>query len=141
MSKTVHNLGKLLTRHGTSPVYLQRAAFIAILSFAFFLAVLAAFYIRQQIGYFLMSVGFLIVHLFTLTSWWKLQHSNVRIYEFGIVFRKFEARWDEITSVRETNDRQLEVLKADNDKVILPGSLIGYEQIERQVRSAVNAHS
>jgi hypothetical protein len=51
MTKT-QELGKLKSVYGISPAYLQRAAIVAIVSFVFFLLMLVAFSLRQNIGYF-----------------------------------------------------------------------------------------
>jgi len=46
----------------------QRAMFIAVLSFLFFLAMMFAFYIRQSLLYFLLATAFLIVYFVTMVS-------------------------------------------------------------------------
>jgi len=51
----------------------QRAAFIGVLSFLFFLAMVFAFYIRQSMLYFLLATGFLIVYLVTMVSFVRLR--------------------------------------------------------------------
>ena len=56
-----------------SPAHLQRAVFIAVLSFMFFLAMMFAFYIRQSILYFLLATAFLIVYIVTMISILKLR--------------------------------------------------------------------
>jgi hypothetical protein len=55
---------------------IQRAAFIAILSFLFFLAMMFAFYIRQSMLYFLLATGFLIVYLVTMVSFVRLRRKS-----------------------------------------------------------------
>ncbi len=51
-----------------SPAHLQRAAFMAVLSFLFFLAMMIAFYVRQSMLYFLLASAFLIIYIFTMVS-------------------------------------------------------------------------
>ena len=51
-----------------SPAQLQRAVFIVVLSFLFFLAMMFAYYIRQSALYFLLATAFLIVYLITMIS-------------------------------------------------------------------------
>ncbi|MGQ0542759.1 MAG: hypothetical protein ACT4O9_13035 [Blastocatellia bacterium] len=51
MTESAKNLGKLIYIHGTSPVFLQRAAIVAGVSFVFFLAMQIVFYTRPQIVY------------------------------------------------------------------------------------------
>jgi len=55
---------------------IQRAAFIAVLSFLFFLAMMLAFYIRQSMLYFLLATGFLIVYLVTMVSFVRLRRKS-----------------------------------------------------------------
>lgn len=56
-----------------SPAALQRAVFIAVLSFLFFLAMMFAFYIRQSALYFLLATAFLIVYMITMFSFVRLR--------------------------------------------------------------------
>ena len=55
-----------------APAQLQRAVFIAVLSFLFFLAMMFAYYIRQSALYFLLATAFLIVYLITMVSFVRL---------------------------------------------------------------------
>jgi len=54
----------------------QRAVFIAVLSFLFFLAMMSAFYVRQSILYFLLATAFLIVYIITMISFVRLRRSD-----------------------------------------------------------------
>jgi hypothetical protein len=54
----------------------QRAVFIAVLSFLFFLAMMVAFFVRQSILYFLLATAFLIVYIFTMVSFVRLRRSG-----------------------------------------------------------------
>ncbi len=47
---------------------MQRAVFIAVLSFLFFMAMMLAFYLRQSLLYFLLATVFLIVYVITMVS-------------------------------------------------------------------------
>ena len=49
------------------------AAFIAVLSFLFFLAMMFAYYIRQSMLYFLLATAFLIVYIITMISLFRLR--------------------------------------------------------------------
>jgi hypothetical protein len=60
----------------TSPAQLQRAVFIAVLSFLFFLAMMFTYYIRQSALYFLLASAFLIVYLITMISFVRLRRSS-----------------------------------------------------------------
>jgi len=56
-----------------SSAQVQRAAFVAVLSFMFFLAMMFAFYIRQSMLYFLLATGFLVLYLITMASFLRLR--------------------------------------------------------------------
>ena len=105
------DFGTLISVHGTSPVFLQRAAIVAILSFFFFLAMLLVFYVRQQMIYFVLSTAFLIVYIFTLIGWVMQKRTLVSVYENGIKHRKFAATWDEIKSVRSDAETGITLVK------------------------------
>jgi hypothetical protein len=51
----------------------QRAIFVAVLSFMFFLAMMFAFYIRQSMLYFLLATAFLIVYIVMMVSLLRLR--------------------------------------------------------------------
>jgi hypothetical protein len=55
------------------PAVIQRAVFIAVLSFLFFLAMMFAYYIRQSVVYFLLATAFLIVYIVTMISFVRLR--------------------------------------------------------------------
>ena len=145
MPGPIKNLGKLISTHGTSPAYLQRAAIVAGVSFFFFLAMLVAFYIRQHIGYFALSTAFLIVYVITLISWIIQRQPLVSIFEDGIRYKKFSASWKEIESaeiVEEGADRKhIQLQKNRREKVAIPSSILGFEQLIRIVKANVKIPS
>lgn len=55
---------------------IQRAVFIAVLSFLFFLAMMFAFYIRQSALYFLLATAFLIIYIITMISFVRLRRKS-----------------------------------------------------------------
>jgi hypothetical protein len=65
-------------RPPVSPGHIQRAVFIAVLSFLFFLAMMLAFYIWQSMLYFLLATAFLIVYIVTMISFVKLGKGRMR---------------------------------------------------------------
>lgn len=145
MPGPIKNLGKLISTHGTSPVYLQRAAIVAGVSFFFFLAMLVAFYVRQHIGYFFLSTVFLIVYVLTLISWIIQRRTLVSIFEDGIRYKKFAASWKEIESaeiVKEGADRKhIKLQKNSREKIAIPSSILGFEQLVGIVKANVNSPS
>ena len=56
-----------------TPAHLQRAVFIAVLSFLFFLAMMMMFYLRQSMLYFLLASAFLIVYIVTMISFVRMR--------------------------------------------------------------------
>lgn len=63
-------------KHPDSPAQLQRAAFVAVLSFLFFLAMMLLFYIRQSFLYFLLATAFLIVYIVMMISLVRLRRNK-----------------------------------------------------------------
>ncbi len=60
-------------RAEVSPANFQRAVFIAVLSFLFFLATMLLYYVRQSMLYFLLATAFLIVYVVTMVSLFKVR--------------------------------------------------------------------
>jgi len=77
MSTNNADIGRLISVHPIAPIYVQRAVFIAVLSFLFFAAMMLAFYVRQSFGYFLLATGFLFVYLVTMSSWFTMRKKVV----------------------------------------------------------------
>ncbi|MBL8123733.1 MAG: hypothetical protein KIT61_11275 [Pyrinomonadaceae bacterium] len=127
------NLGKLVAIHGTSPVFLQRAAIVAAVSFLFFFAMLIAFYLRQHFGYFLLSTAFLIVFVFTLIGWWLQKRNAVEIFANGLRYNKRELRWQEIKAI-ESPDRELVLIQPDGEKLAISGTIYALDEIEHYIR-------
>ena len=100
MAETKKNLGKLVAVHGLSPAHIQRAVFITVLSFVFFMGTMVLYYVRQELLYFLLSSAFLVVYIITLFSWIAQRKTALEIFEKGIAYRKSSAKWDEIDEIR-----------------------------------------
>jgi len=112
------NLGKLKSVHGNSPVFKQRAFIVAVVSFVFFTAMIAAYSVRRSFVFILMGTAFLVVELFTLFGWLDQKNAEFRLFENGFSYKKFVCTWDEIESIN---------LKTES-------RLIGGEKIECLVR-------
>ena len=127
MLETTKSLGALQRVYGTSPIVLQRAAIIAVVSFVFFLAMLAAFSIRRNIGYFLLATAFLLVQLLTLFGWITQRKNELKLYENGLAYRKNICFWNEIESINLKMESRLlsgekinfEILKSNGEKIVL----------------------
>lgn len=133
------DLGRLVSAHATAPRHIQRAAIVAGISFVFFLAMIAAFFVRQHFGYFLLASAFLIVQLFTLTGWWLLKGKILKLREHGMVFGNFSGRWNEITGVSELeagrNGHGLRVSATENRAVVIPPTIDGLDRAAHFIRS------
>ena len=129
------DLGTVLSVHGTSPVFLQRAAIIACLSFFFFMSMLVVFYVRQQIVYFILSTAFLIVYIFTMIGWVMQKRNTVSIYENGIGHRSFTAAWDEIRSVKADSKAGITIVKTNGKSVTIPETIAEVDQIALLIRN------
>lgn len=129
MSEPDKNLGKFVAIHGIAPAYLQRAAFIVVLSFLFFLAMMFAFYIRQSVGYFLLASAFLVLYLLTMFSWVMQRRSVVKIYENGLSYKNRSVRWNEIESVDDTA-----INVRDEKPIIIPKTIHDFAKLIDTIR-------
>jgi hypothetical protein len=141
MSETTKILGKLQGVYGTSPVFLQRAAIVAVVSFLFFLAMLAAFSIRQNIGYFLLATAFLFVQLFTLFGWITQRKNELKLFENGFTYLKYTCFWDEIAAMNLRMESRLisggkincEIIKTNGTKIVLTEAIGGINEIIERI--------
>lgn len=129
MKESNPTLGKLVGVHGIAPAYLQRAVFIVILSFLFFLAMMVGFYLYQNFVYFLLASAFLLVYLLTLFSWVMQRRNMVKIYENGIEYRKFICRWEEIEAVSNYRETGLVIKPRVGRKIMISNSIQGIDEI------------
>ena len=148
MLETTKSLGKLRRVYGTSPIYLQRAAIIAVVSLVFFLVMLVAFSIRQNIGYFLLATAFLLVQLLTLFGWITQRKNELKLYENGFEYRKNVCLWNEIkTTKMKTESRALsgrkinfEITKTNGEKIVLTEAIHQIEEIINRVDREVSGN-
>ena len=134
MTTSHQSLGSLISIHGTSPALLQRAAVVAVLAFLFFMTTLLVFYVRQQFIYFVLSTAFLVVYIFTMIGWVMQKRNVVSIYENGITYGKFAARWDEIKSVRADAGSGITLTKSDGEAIIIGKSVADIDGIALIIR-------
>lgn len=134
------NLGKLVRVYTIAPAFLQRAVIVAALSFVFFLVTLGMFSIWQNFLYFFLSTGFLIVYLLTMFGWLMSRKNILKIYENGLTYRKFTARWDEIATVesnRKNGKINCEIRKAKGEKIVLTDSIYQVEQAIKIIEAKI----
>lgn len=127
------NLGKLIAVHGIAAVYLQRAVFIVILSFIFFLAMMFAFYIRQSMVYFLLASAFLILYLVTLFSWVIQRRNLVKIHQDGIAYKDRIAGWSDMESIADSGV----ISMRDAKPIVLPVALHDRDGVIELIRQKI----
>lgn len=146
MIEQTADLGKLQSLHGISPAFIQRAIIVAVLSFVFFLLMLAGFFIRKDIGYFILSTAFLIIYIVTMVGWLRHRRNVLSVYEHGFTFREKTFRWDEIEAFegrvesRLTGDRKMnfEIRKKNGEKIVLTEAVADAEKIVRLIDEKLN---
>jgi hypothetical protein len=94
-------LGKLVAVYPMSPAHIQRAAFVAVLAFLFFIGSMVLFYIRESPLYFLLASAFLVIYLVTMLSWMMQRKNVVQVFEGGFSYKSKQASWEEIGEVRD----------------------------------------
>ena len=126
------HLGRLISVHPLAPAYVQRAVFIAILSFLFFLAMMLAYYIRKSFGYFLLATAFLIVYLVMMFSWFFQRKAVVHVFENGIRYRNHSLAWQDMLSISEASPF---VIALKNGKRLeLSSSIADLRTLARHIR-------
>ncbi len=130
MPPPANDLGKLVSVHVISPAYMQRAVFLVVLSFLFFLGTMFVYYLRQNILYFLLASAFLLVYLFTLFSLVMQRRNQAQIFESGLRYKMQSARWEEVDEVGSDGTISLSTGK----KVTLPRSLHDIEKVLEIIR-------
>lgn len=95
---------------------------------------LLAFYLRQQILYFILSSAFLVVYLFTMIGWLMQKRNTVKVYDNGIRYRKFAARWEEIASVDELSSGAA-TIRAGKNSISLSPAVHGLSDIVALIKT------
>ena len=134
------DLGKLESVHVISSAFLQRAAVVAAVSFVFFLIMIIAFYIRQNIGYFLLATAFLVIEIFTLIGWFIQRETELKIYQNGLTYKKQICGWDEIESVSIATAHQkvkCEIKKNGGEKIVLTELIAGINEIIKTIETKI----
>ncbi len=133
--EAVAPLGKLIRTHAASPVAIQRAAVVGVLSFVFFLAMLFAFYARMQLGYFMLASAFLVVYIFTMIGLWFQKRNVLRIYQNGLSYRRRTIRWNEIERIDRDTRGGIEIVVRTQDVLLIPASLDGIAEVAHTISS------
>jgi len=131
--ETEKDLGRLISIHGIAPAYLQRAVFIVVLSFMFFLGMMFAFYIRQSVGYFLLASAFLVLYLITMFSWMMQRRTVVKVHEHGFRYKDRTVLWDQIETIEDGAIRLSEA-----KPVTIPNTIHESEKLVALIRSKMS---
>ena len=134
MTETPKKLGKLIAVHPIAPALVQRAVFIAALAFMFFMAMMFAFYLRQNILYFLLASAFLVLYLVMMFALLMQRRSTVEVCENGFRTKKQTIRWTDVVSVSE--EGVVELVSGKN--VTLAHSVADFERLLPLIRNRVN---
>ena len=119
--------------HRTAPSFIQRAAVIALLSFAFFLAMLIAFLVRQQFGYLILAAAFFVVNVFTLIGFMIQRQNIVSVFQNGLRYRKGETAWAEVVSI-DDDDAGISIVKYDGAVIKIPRSIDDLGRLNALIR-------
>lgn len=134
MKRKEENIGAFESEFAISPHYLARVIFVAALSFIFFLAMLFGFYIREQIGYFILSSAFLVVYLLTMFGWFVLRRQRLRIYEHGISYRRTRVAWKNVSGVDEIDPRAFVLRTSDGATLRVSDAVSDWVKVRGIVR-------
>lgn len=120
--KTTAN-GRLIGRFSVSPLFLQRSAVIAVLSFFFFLAMLVGFAVRSHFGYLILAAAFLVLHIFSLAGLWMVRTKSISIFQNGLEFRRRFIPWSDLQSGNfPANGPGMLCLKT-GEEILLPANI------------------
>lgn len=144
MREKPQNLGKIVGVYGIAPAFLQRTVVVAVFSFLFFLVTMVMFSMWKNFLYFFLSTAFLIVYLLTMLGWLFLRKNVLKIYENGLSYRKFTARWDEIEAVQAQDKKGKfagEIRKSKGEKVVLSDAIQNVRQAVKIIEAKIKAKS
>ena len=119
--------------HRTAPSFIQRAAVVALLSFAFFLAMLIAFLVRQQVGYLILATAFFVLNIFTLIGFMIQRQNIVSVFQNGLRYRKGETAWAEVVSI-DDDDAGISIVKNDSSVIKIPRSIEDLGRLNALIR-------
>ena len=133
MGVKVKELGRLVSVHHISSASIQRAFLTATLSLIFFAAMIVAFYFLQNVLYFLMASGFLVVYLILMGSFIFQRRTTLSLYENGFVLKKSRVNWEDIEAI----DKDGLVKVKDRQTINIPKNLQDYDYIIDSIRQKV----
>ena len=123
-------LGKLVAVHPLAPAHIQRAAFIAVLAFLFFLGMMLMFYMRESLLYFLLASAFLVVYIITMLSWVIQRKNVVQVFEGGFSYKSKQASWDQVSLVASDGTVSLN----DETKIVISPAIRDFGAVLDSIR-------
>lgn len=138
MAQQDSDLGALQNVYGISPIFIQRALVVAVLSFVFFIAMLIVFSLLQKLVFFLLATAFLIIELLTLFGWLTQKRNEIGIYENGFTFRRQNYLWNQLATISKSGDGQktkYEIKLNDGNRISMSGAANGVEDFVRKAES------
>jgi hypothetical protein len=130
-------LGRLINTYLTAPAFIQRAAIIAIVSFLFFLAMLAVFTTRGQMIYLVLAAAFFVVNIFTLTGFVMQRRNEVKVFENGLAYRGDQVEWRDLVSTEIDPSGQLNLQTRQQSKIVIPKSIANIGKLDEYIRHQI----
>ena len=130
-------LGRVINTYLTAPAFIQRAAIIAIVSFLFFLALLAIFTARGQIIYLVLAAAFFVVNIFTLIGFVMQRRNEVRVFENGISYRGSQVEWDDLVSTDLDPSGQLNLRTRQQSTIVIPKTIGNIGKLDEYIRHQI----
>ena len=140
MTRETQDLGRLISLYPISALTIQRAVFVAVLSFVFFLGMMLVFYTLSSLLYFLLATAFLAIYLITMIGIFVQKKSVLKIFEHGVSYKNFSGRWEDIEAVSDRGRNVFEIRKTNGETTALSASLQDLEQAVRRIDALANAH-
>ena len=125
------DLGRSIAVYGPAPAFLQRAVFLTVLSFLFFVGTMFIYYIRQGFVYFILASAFLVLYVISLMSFVAQRKNTLVIHQHGIEFKKDKILWTDVKSVSDEGV----ILLIDQRTITIPKSLANFNDLVDQIRS------
>lgn len=132
---TNSELGRIVAVHPIAPAQMQRAVFIAVLAFLFFLATMFAFYIRQNLLYFLLASAFLVLYLAMMFAVIMRRKTVVEVRENGFRLKDRTALWPRIASVADDGKITLD----DGSHIDIPAAILDRDRLLDFIRNRITA--
>ncbi len=137
VQQEVVKLGRLIGTYPTAPAFVQRAAIVAVVSFLFFLAMLLAFSLREQMLYLVLAAAFFVVNIFTLVGFVMQRRNEVKVFENGLTYRTKEVGWRDLVSTEIDPSGQLNLQTKQPSTIVIPKSIANIGKLDEYIRHQI----